>query len=144
MRKGVRRLVIILAVLLILFAGALAAGRYFVKKAESGLQALTAAGTPEPDLSVVKDGTWRGSYSAFPVKVVVDVTVSDNRIVSVELIEHRNGQGDGAEAIPSRVVAAQSLQVDSVSGATYSSKVILLAIGDALSSGAPQDALPDR
>jgi uncharacterized protein with FMN-binding domain len=33
------------------------------------------------------------------------------------------------------VIEAQSLQVDAASGATYSSKVILLAIGDALSYG---------
>jgi uncharacterized protein with FMN-binding domain len=136
MRKGVRRLLVVLAVLLVFFAGAFAAGRYVIEKAESGLEALSAAEIPEPDLLLVKDGVWRGSWSAFPVKVVVDVTVSGNRIVSIELIEHRNGQGEGAELIPSRVVEAQSLQVHSVSGATYSSKVMLLAIGDALSSGA--------
>lgn len=39
-----------------------------------------------------------------------------------------NGQGSGADVIPLRVVEAQSLNVDIVSGATYSSKIILLAI----------------
>ncbi len=135
MRKGLRRFIVIFAVIAVLLAAALAAGRTVIKKAEAGLEALSAATVPEPDLSAVKDGTYRGSWSAFPIKVVADVTVSDKRIVSVELIEHRNGQGDDAEVIPSRVVEAQSLQVDSVSGATYSSKVILLAIGDALSYG---------
>jgi uncharacterized protein with FMN-binding domain len=47
-------------------------------------------------------------------------------------LEHRNGQGEAAEVIPQMVVDAQSLQVDAISGATFSSKVILLAIEDAL------------
>jgi uncharacterized protein with FMN-binding domain len=135
MRKGVRRLLVIAAVLAVLCAGAILVGRSFIKKAEAGLEELSSARIPDPDLSAVKDGTYTGSWSAFPVKAVVDVTVSGGRITAIKLVRHRNGQGDGAEVIPSRVIEAQSLQVDAASGATYSSKVILLAIGDALSYG---------
>jgi uncharacterized protein with FMN-binding domain len=47
-------------------------------------------------------------------------------------LKHVNGKGTAAESIPETVVEKQTLQVDSVSGATYSSKVILLAIETAL------------
>ena len=47
-------------------------------------------------------------------------------------MEHVNGQGSGAERIPATVVEKQTLQIDMVSGATYSSKVILKAIENAL------------
>ena len=53
-------------------------------------------------------------------------------IKEIELKKHDNGQGFPAEIIPGKVVEAQSLEVDIVSGATYSSKVILKAIENAL------------
>jgi uncharacterized protein with FMN-binding domain len=48
------------------------------------------------------------------------------------LQNQKESQGQGAEIIPEKVIEAQSLKVDSVSGATYSSKVILKAIQDAI------------
>jgi uncharacterized protein with FMN-binding domain len=47
-------------------------------------------------------------------------------------VKHVNGQGKPAEVITEKVIETQSLQVDVVSGATYSSKVILKAIENAL------------
>ena len=60
------------------------------------------------------------------------VTVKNHAITDIDLLKHQNGQGKPAEVITERVLAAQSLKVDTVSGATMSSKVILLAIEDAL------------
>ena len=67
-----------------------------------------------------------------PVSAKVSVTIKDHRIESIELLEHNNGQGAGAEVIPSIVVEKQTMQIDTISGATYSSKVILKAIENAL------------
>ena len=50
------------------------------------------------------------------------------------MLEHKNGQGTPAEVIPEKVVETQTLEVDIVSGATYSSKVILKAIENALNN----------
>ncbi|MBA7580983.1 hypothetical protein ES708_22882 [subsurface metagenome] len=55
-------------------------------------------------------------------------------IAGIELVKHRSGQGAPAEMIASKVVEAQTLEVDVVSGATYSSKVILKAIENALNN----------
>ncbi len=84
------------------------------------------------DLTAVKDGTYDGNHQAGPIDVALKVTVTDHRITQIDLIKHENGQGGPAEAILKDVIASQSLQVDAITGATYSSKVILLAIEDAL------------
>jgi uncharacterized protein with FMN-binding domain len=79
-------------------------------------------------------GTYQGEYEAGPVKAVVSVTVAGGRIESIEILEHRNLLGKKAEReIPSRVLNAQSLRVDTVTRATASSMVILKAIEIALS-----------
>lgn len=84
------------------------------------------------DLSKVKDGTYTGDFDAIVIEAKVIVKVKNHEIVDVELVKHKNERGKGAEVIPQRVVQAQSLQVDTVSGATNSSKVILKAIENAL------------
>jgi uncharacterized protein with FMN-binding domain len=86
------------------------------------------------NLSAIEDGIYIGSYFAFPVSAQVSVTVKDHVITAIELVKHENGQGAPAEVIPGKVIESQSLQVDSVSGATYSSRVILKAIENALLS----------
>lgn len=83
----------------------------------------------------VKDGVYEGSQSNWPDTAKVRVAVKDGRIVSIDLLRHGHGPGHGAEAIVGRVVAAQSLEVDAVSGATYASKVVLKAIEEALDKG---------
>ncbi len=84
------------------------------------------------DLSSIPDGEYIGDYSAFPVYVKVRVTVKDHKILSIKILEHQNGQGKPAEVIVSRVLDFQSLNVETISGATASSKVILKAIESAL------------
>jgi uncharacterized protein with FMN-binding domain len=84
------------------------------------------------DLSKVKDGIYTGEFDAKLVAAKTSVTVKDGKIVKIELIEHRNGRGKAAEAILPKVISAQSLDVDTITGATNSSKVILKAIENAL------------
>ena len=99
---------------------------------QSNLDALSDLTISNVDISKIKDGIYEGSYNAFPVAAVVNVTISNHSIAGIELTKHTNGQGGDAEIIPAKVVEAQSLEVDIVTGATYSSKVILKAIEDAL------------
>lgn len=87
------------------------------------------------DLSKVKDGNYTGNFDATFIGAEVNVKVENHKIIDVELVKHKNERGKKAEIIPERVVQAQSLQVDTVSGATNSSKVILKAIENALESG---------
>jgi len=84
------------------------------------------------NMSVIEDGTYFGSYEYFPISVEVNVTVTNHNITKIDILKHSNGKGASGEAITDSVIAEQSLEVDAITGATYSSKVILLAIENAL------------
>ncbi len=117
----------------ILLVGA-AACAVLISTTDSRMEELAAS---DPlDISVLQDGTYLGSSRVWPISVEVQVTVEGGRMTAIELLQHRHGQGDAAESIPATVLEAQSLEVDAVSGATYSSTVILAAIQDALTDAA--------
>lgn len=126
--------IIILSILLFLIVGGFLGTKAVLARVETDLDSLNDVEIAQIDLTTIKDGMYTGSYSAFPVSAEVSVTVKDHVITAIELIKHNNGQGAPAEVIPGKVVESQSLQVDSVSGATYSSRVILKAIENALLS----------
>lgn len=85
-----------------------------------------------PDLSKIADGVYRGDSKVGPVKVILDVTMKGSSITSIQIVKHRNGRGKKAEAIVPKIMEAQSLNVDVISGATYSSKAFLQAAENAL------------
>jgi uncharacterized protein with FMN-binding domain len=85
-----------------------------------------------PDLHNIDDGKYTGSYRSRVVRAKVQVSVQDHGIKTINILKHFNGQGSNAEVIVDDVITAQSLEVDTVSGATISSKVILKAIEIAL------------
>ena len=64
----------------------------------------------------------------------VQVGVKDNIITVVNILEHRNERGKPAEVITENIVKTQQVQVDAISGATNSSKVIMKAVQNALST----------
>lgn len=130
MKKNKKVLFIILAVILVV-GGAFAA-KYF-SDLSSYRQAVEEIAIGDVDLSTIPDGTYSGSHEAVWVGATVEVTVRDHRITEIKL-DHRHGQGEAAEVITDHVVEAQSLQVDTISGVTSSSKVILKAIEKALLS----------
>jgi len=88
-----------------------------------------------PNLTQIEDGTYNGFFDAILVSADVDVTVENHVITDVTINNHHNGRGLDAEVIVFDVVENQSLEVDTVSGATNSSLVILNAIQIALESG---------
>jgi uncharacterized protein with FMN-binding domain len=85
-----------------------------------------------PDLTKVSDGRWIGEYNTTLISARVSVETLSKEIYGIQILKHNCGKGKPAEAIVERVIASQSLEVDTVSGATGSSKVILRAIQDAL------------
>ncbi len=52
-----------------------------------------------------------------------------------EGLKHQNGQGSAGEAVVNKAALSDSLKVDTVAGATYSSKVLLKAMENALRKG---------
>ncbi|HHV99653.1 MAG TPA: FMN-binding protein [Clostridiaceae bacterium] len=97
-------------------------------------KSIAALKVNEIDLAEISDGVYSGEYGYKDmVSAKVMVTVKNNSITNIELTEHKCGLGGKAGTIAKRVVDSQDLDVDAVSGATASSKVILKAIEDALS-----------
>ena len=85
-----------------------------------------------PDFSKIADGNYRGKSKVGPVRVTLELTMQSGAISSIQLIQHRNGRGKKAEAIIPKIIEAQSLNIDVISGASASSKAILLAAENAL------------
>lgn len=85
-----------------------------------------------------KDGTYYGSGTGFAGTLKVKVVIQDGKITSIEITETSDGSSyiNSALAVISRIISAQSTNVDTVSGATYSSVGIINAVRDALSDAA--------
>ena len=90
------------------------------------------------DASNLKDGTYTGSGQGFKSTITVAVTISDGKIVAIEIVSAGDDEPyfSNAKGLISSVIAAQSTSVDTISGATYSSKGILVAIKNALEKAA--------
>lgn len=84
------------------------------------------------DISRAKDGVYEGEYDVGYIYAKVRVEMMGGRIESVTLLEHRNERGKPAESIIFAVTDEQKVDVDTVSGATNSSKVIKKAIENAV------------
>lgn len=86
-----------------------------------------------------KDGTYYGSGTGFGGKLKVEVVIQNGKIVSVTLVENEGDDHpyiDNASALLQSIVAAQSTNVDAVSGATYSSAGLIEAVRNALAQAA--------
>ncbi|MBN1308206.1 MAG: FMN-binding protein [Chitinispirillaceae bacterium] len=88
---------------------------------------------PTMDFSNLTDGTFEGKSDCKKiVTATVEVTVNEGRVTKIDVIDHRHGPKYGGEAIVPRIIEKQSFQVDDVTGATISGRVIERAVADAL------------
>lgn len=116
--------------------GLLIIGAVFFKfRYDKMVRTLESQTLEEVDLSRVADGVHSGSFGDFLVHVSLDVTVEDGRITDIEVTEQRGGPGYEALETLDRIIEAQSPVVDVVSGATGSSRCIMIATYRALISG---------
>ena len=81
-----------------------------------------------------EDGVYEGAGTGYSGTVKVKVTVKDHQIVSVEIVSSKDDAAffNRARKLTETIVTAQTWEVDSVSGATYSSRGILEAVRNAL------------
>lgn len=86
------------------------------------------------DAANLKDGVYTGSGTGFSGTITVQVTVAGGKITAIQIVSSGDDAAylNRAQAVIPSVIAAQSTSVDTVSGATYSSKGILMAIRNAL------------
>ena len=90
-------------------------------------------------------GTYEGRGKGRAATLVVNVTVSEDAIESIEVVSQSETPTVAAKALeilPQAIIDAQSLGIDGCTGATVSSAAILNAVGDAAKqAGADMDAL---
>ena len=100
-------------------------------------QSLPAIGTVQ-DAAAYKDGTYYGTGTGFAGELKVKVIISGGKIASIQIIETKDGSSyiQKASALMTQIVERQSTNVDTVSGATYSSAGIIQAVRGALSQAA--------
>ncbi|MDD7183593.1 FMN-binding protein [Peptostreptococcus porci] len=84
--------------------------------------------------SKLNDGTYEGSGRGFKGDISVSVKVSNGKIESIDVTNHNDDEPyiTDAKAVLSRIVSNQSVKVDSVTGATFSSNGIKTAVKNAL------------
>ena len=85
------------------------------------------------------DGTYTGSGDGFGGTITVEVTVAEHRLTAIEIIDAKDEDTaylDKARQIIDNMIAAQSTEVDTISGATFSSTGIQMAVQAALEGAA--------
>ncbi len=91
----------------------------------------------EIDLTSISDGTYKGDYSYGGFTYEVEVTVKEHKIVTINILKNRNtSHAKNAEGVIDKVIKTQTVNVDAVSGATTTSKALLKAIENALTTKA--------
>ena len=94
-----------------------------------------AAGTFSIGSANLNDGVYTGSGQGYNGPIRVRVTVSDGNITNVEILSNSDDAPffNRAKAVIGRLLGSPGKSVDTVSGATYSSRGIIDAVRNALS-----------
>jgi len=126
----VKKIILIIVVLLIAIGGASAIiFSNISKKFNSYIDQIT---IKHIDMSNIPDGTYTGASDSVIVKALVKIEVEDHIIMKIEILEHRTGRGREGEKVIYQILEEQRVDVDGISGATFSSLVIQDAVQKAL------------
>lgn len=94
---------------------------------------------PEEPKTGYTAGTYTASARGMKGDVTVEVTFTDAEITKVDIKDQHETLGVGygldmtpVEVLPTKIVETQSLNVDTITGATITSNAILNAVGDAV------------
>ncbi|WP_312699186.1 flavocytochrome c [Sedimentibacter sp.] len=93
--------------------------------------------------ALFKPGTYEGTAEGFNGNITVAVTVSENKVESIEFKEHKESIGVSDPAfntLPDRIIEKQTVAIDTISGCTVSSKGILEAVKAALLAAGATEA----
>lgn len=115
-------------------------GKYEVKPAsnlfDEKLWAKDSAKLGSSDITEgIKDGTYQASVDGQEGVMTVEVVVKDGKIAEVNILENHETQAiakDALETLPGKIVEANGLDVDAVSGASLTSMRIANAVSDCL------------
>ena len=120
---------IVLAVIALVILGAGFAFKIQIGRMNAAIKAIAVGPV---DFSGMDDGVYEGEYKFFVVGVAVDVTVKSHTIVAIKIVSQSCGKGYEALDTIDRILRAQSPAVDATTGATSSSRAIMIAVQSAL------------
>src|SRR5664280_1059568 len=122
-RAVLKNLLITFVILIVLFALVIGVYPWMLKAGANQLVLVPL------NLANVTDGVYDGSARVLHVAPKLQVTVTGGKITTIAVVSPVAGDVNGLTA---RVIEAQSLNVDAISGATISTKTVLKAIDNAL------------
>ena len=129
MKKGLKVVLIVIAII-VLLVGVMVAVMFQKTK-----KAIDNQVNVDINMEQVADGVYKGSSDGGLVQVEVEVEVKNHKIVAINLLKHQNGKGKSAESILDDMISQNTDDVETVSGATTSSKTIRNAVNNALQRG---------
>lgn len=109
----------------------------------SATSSSTTASTHSVDVSYINNqldgnyesGTYTGEGMGFNPGLKIELTIDNNQITDIEITNHNETIGYYEYAfvtVPNSILTSQSTNVDTISGATYSSEGIIEGVNDAL------------
>lgn len=98
------------------------------------------------DAAAYKDGTYYGTGKGFAGTMKVKVDIAGGKIASISIVSTKDGDSyvKSASSLIDTIVEKQSTNVDTVSGATFSSRGIIAAVRSALSQAAVSQNTADN
>lgn len=127
MKKAVIIILSILGVLVLVGAG----GVFYIT---NGLESGEKLAINPVDLTNIEDGTYAGVYQAGRWSNEVAVSVADHQIANIDVVKTISLESpEMTSTIINSVIEKQNTTVDTVTGATVSSKAYLKSIENALS-----------
>ena len=125
--KSFWKVLLFLVIIIILLAGG---GLFYLSR---GLDSGSQLPINEVEISTLTDGTYTGTYESGRWTNTVKVTIKDQRITAIEIVNDLLfSQPEVVDKILARVIDEQKVKVDVISEATVSSKAYLKAIELAL------------
>lgn len=130
MRKKVKIMIIITSIVLVIGIGY---GLSYLKRYNDYKSKVADIEINEVNLSQINDGIYVGEYDVDFISAKVQVEIKDSKIKDIEFVEYHHDRGEKAKSILQDIVDEQRIDVDTITGATNSSKVIQKAVKNALS-----------
>lgn len=131
MKKNKKKWIIIIVVALIAVIGIIIVLSN-VNKYKTYQEKVDAMVFENINFATIPDGAYTGESDTGVIYAKVNVYVENGALVNIELLEHRHERGQAAEAITESMVQEQRTDVDAITSATNSSKVIRKAVENAL------------
>ncbi len=125
MKKG-RKALLIVGIVFVVLVGGMAAGVF------SGMRYVRNMKVYPVDLSKVADGRYAGSFARGRFSYSVEVVVKNHRIEAVKSTGAKQPTEGIAQMVFERIIQEQAVDVDTVAGASLTSKAAAKAVENAL------------